>query len=116
MKGQFAPQDEEEFISTFDEGMNFGGWEDDELKVIVQGESRGIVEGHMYCSPDAGEDLILATVLHGTKEVLKHHRNVLIETPARHKTLRNILHRIGFRDTGLSAYRGNRTEMVIYLI
>lgn len=104
--------DESGFKEIFKASENFGGY-DGELKVIVSGEDKGTVtEGHLFCSPDAREGLITATIIYGCENVSK---DVLIETPARHKTLRRILLNCGFTDLGLSAYRRRMIETVHYL-
>lgn len=116
MKWEYGELDAPEFIESFEQGVNFGGW-DGELKVIVHGEDIGeTMEGHLFCDPTADIHLLAATISYGVKEVLKTKKNVLIECAARHKTLRKILPQIGFKDLGLSAYRGHSPETCHYLI
>jgi hypothetical protein len=111
MRWEFQIEDREDFLSIFEQGVNFGGY-DDGLKVIVHGEDKGeILEGHLFCDPKADINLIAAAISYGTKAV---QRNVLIETPFRHKTLRRILSNIGYKDMGLSAYRMRTVETVHY--
>ncbi len=115
MKWEYGEMDAPEFIKSFEQGANFGGW-DGELKVIVHGEDIGeTMEGHLFCDPKADIHLLAATISYGVKEVLKFKKNVLIETASRHKTLRNLLSSIGFQDLGLSAYRGRSVETSHYL-
>jgi hypothetical protein len=111
---KWTDDDAPTFIESFEKGINFGGW-DGELKAIVHGEDKGeILEGHLFCDKDADTNLLTATinyaVAHGPK------KNILVETPARHKTIRNILIKSGFYDIGLSAYRGRMVETAHYLL
>jgi hypothetical protein len=69
------------------------------------------LEGHLFCDPTADLNLIAAAISYGSKKV---GRNILIETPAKHKTLRKILSNIGYKDMGLSAYRMRTVETVHY--
>lgn len=118
MRWQYAPEDEKEFIESFERGINFGGWENGnaDLRAIIHGEDKGeILEGHLFCERDADVNLLAAIILFSTLEGLKIKPNILIETPARHRTLRNLLPRLGYHDIGLSVYRGNNTEMAFYL-
>ena len=116
MKWEYGERDAPEFITSFEQGVDFGGW-DGELKVIVHGEDIGeTMEGHLFCAPNTDIHLLAATISYGVKEVLKFKKNVLIECAARHKTLRKILPQIGFKDLGLSAYRGRGVESCHYLI
>lgn len=102
----------EEYIESFERGENFGGWSDG-LKVIVHGEGLGeTMEGHLLCDPKADTQLIAATISYGVKAVKKR---IIIETPSRHRTIRNILTSIGFKDLGLFAYRGQAVETCHYL-
>jgi hypothetical protein len=111
MRWEFQIEDREDFLSTFEQGVNFGGY-DDGLKVIVHGEDKGeILEGHLFCDPTADTNLIAAVISYGSKKV---GRNILIETPSKHKTLRRILSNIGYKDLGLSAYRGRLVETSHY--
>ena len=111
MRWEFQIEDREDFLSIFEQGVNFGGY-DDGLKVIVHGEDKGeILEGHLFCDPKADLNLIAAAISYGSKKV---GRNILIETPAKHKTLRKILTNIGYKDMGLSAYRMRTVETVHY--
>lgn len=106
----------DEFRESFDSGLSFGGWEG-KLKVIAHGEEKGeIVEGHLFCEPNADIDLVAATTKYGCKVLKKKYRNILLETPAKHRTIRKMLESIGFHDIGLSAYRGRTVETVHYLI
>jgi hypothetical protein len=112
MKWEFQIEDKDDFIRGFEQGVNFGGY-DDQLKVIVHGEDKGeILEGHLFCDRDADIDLLAAVISYGTKQV---GRRIIIETPARHRTLRRILTNIGYKDLGLSAYRGRMVETSHYL-
>jgi hypothetical protein len=112
MKWEFTEEDKDEFIKSFEQGVNFGGWSG-ELKVIVHGEDKGeILEGHLFCARDTDIDLLAATISYGSKKV---GRQILIETPFKHKTLRTILSNIGYRDLGLSAYRGRNVATSHYL-
>jgi hypothetical protein len=112
MKWEYQNDDKDEFIASFEQGVNFGGWNGD-LEVIVHGEDKGeTLEGHLFCDPKADIHLLAATISYGVKNV---DRRVLIETPSRHKTLRNILTQIGFHDLGLFAYRGRNVETSHYL-
>lgn len=116
MKWEYGVDDKGDFIKTFEQGVNFGGWDDSKLSVIVQGEDIGeTMEGHLFCDPNADTSLLAATISYGVKEVLKFKRNILIETPAKHRTLRQMLSRIGFQDLGLSAYRRRAVETSFYL-
>jgi hypothetical protein len=112
MKWEFQIEDKDDFIRGFEQGVNFGGY-DDGLKVIVHGEDKGeILEGHLFCDRDADIDLLAAVISYGSKKV---DRQIIIETPAKHKTLRRILSNIGYKDLGLSAYRGRLVETSHYL-
>jgi hypothetical protein len=112
MKWEFQIEDKDDFIRGFEQGVNFGGY-DDGLKVIVHGEDKGeILEGHLFCDRDADIDLLAAVISYGTKQV---GRRIIIETPFRHRTLRRILTNIGYKDLGLSAYRGRLVETSHYL-
>lgn len=112
MRHEWDESDKQEFITSFEQGVNFGGF-DGELKVIVHGEDKGeIMEGHLFCERDTDTSLLAATISYAVDRVGKQ---ILLETPARHKTLRSILPHLGFRDLGLSVYRGNSTEMSFYL-
>jgi hypothetical protein len=112
MKWEFQIEDKDDFIRGFEQGVNFGGYGDG-LKVIVHGEDKGeILEGHLFCDRDADIDLLAAVISYGTKQV---GRRIIIETPFRHRTLRRILTNIGYKDLGLSAYRGRLVETSHYL-
>lgn len=115
MRWEFEAGDREEFLRSFEKGMNFGGYEDG-LKVIVHGEDKGeTMEGHLFCASDCPLPLISAAISFGTREALESYRNVLIETASRHKTLRRMLPTVGYTDLGLSAYRGRMVETSHYI-
>lgn len=115
LRWHYKEDDKDEFIESFEQGVNFGGWSG-ELKVIVHGEDKGeTMEGHLFCASDADINLLAATISYGVKEVRKTYKNVLVETASRHRTLRKLLPQLGFRDLGLSAYRGRAVETSHYL-
>lgn len=103
-----------EFIEGFEKGINFGGWNGEALQAIVHGEDKSeVIEGHLFCDRDADTALLTATIAFAAAN--GPNKNILVETPTRHKTIRNILTQVGFRDIGLSAYRGRMVATTHYL-